>query len=640
MTDAKSGQLIGNYLRYTKANVTTPKRMVATIPSSVDLKQFSWKIGAPAGFGVMTTGLLMAKLATRSGAHVACYAEYPSLIQGGHNTYELTVKFSSHPYATKKIIDCLVCLNTETYALHLKRLSATSLVIFDPSLKLKITTGVAVPIPLAELQAGLKADKIMINTIALGASAALTGISAEVLHQLISDQFAGKKSTEVAEINQRCAKAGFDYVVEHHEDVLQPFFSRYTSAAEDNPANFAPQLVMTGNEAFSLATVAADCKFYAAYPMTPTSAVLGILAAWQEQTGMVVRHSEDEIAVINSALGASFAGVRSAVGTSGGGFALMVEAVSMAGITETPVVILMGQRSGPATGMPTWTEQGDLLFTVNAGHGEFPKIVLAPGNLPEMIDMTLQAFDLADVYQIPVIILTDKFLAESHASVDKKFVEEKIKQMPNRGKLLSQWKAEEGLYLRYQDKPDGISPRLIPGTPGAFYQANSYEHLEDTHTTEDAAERIKQVDKRARKMKTYLESADFQLPILYTFDGNGVMTASNSNHAQSETPQLTLVGWGSTKTPCFAAMHDLAEKGIRVGYLHFSHVFPLSPDKVMPFFSGDLTSFLLVENNSTAQFGQLLRQQTGVHLTQQLLKYDGRPLFREEIVAKVKEILS
>lgn len=629
--------------------------MVATIPSSVDLKQFSWKIGAPAGFGVMTTGLLMAKLATRSGAEVICYPEYPSLIQGGHNTYELTAEFTSHPFATKKTIDCLVCLNAETYALHLKRLRATSLVIVDPSLKLEITTGVAVPIPLGELQANLKADKIMINTIALGASAALTGVASDILHQLIADQFAGKKSSEVAETNQRCAMAGYDYVTEHYSELINPFFSsanarnetlpskRFHSAESGAVPSSAQRssYVMTGNEAFSLAALAADCKFYAAYPMTPTSAVLGILAAWQEQTGMVVRHSEDEIAVINSALGASFAGVRSAVGTSGGGFALMVEAVSMAGITETPVVILMGQRSGPATGMPTWTEQGDLLFTVNAGHGEFQKIVLAPGDLQEMIEQTQHAFNLADVYQLPVIILTDKFLAESHASIESELINSLLERSPNRGKLLTSWDNQTGPYLRYADVSDGISPRLIPGTPGAHYQANSYEHLEDTHTTEDAAERIKQVNKRARKINSFLASADYRLPVLYQLDSSRKLTSTLTDQTQkSNKAAITLVGWGSSKNPCLAAILDLAKLGIAAHYLHFTHLFPLSPEKVMPFFSGDLNSFLLVENNSTAQFGQLLRQQTGVHLTQQLLKYDGRPLFREEIVAKVKEILS
>lgn len=611
---------------------------MATQQNSHHSSQLNWKIGAPAGFGVMTTGLLMAKLAARAGAQVITYPEYPSLIQGGHNTYELTASLRSHPYATKRQIDVLVCLNPETYLLHLKRLNENSLILFDPITKIEVTTGSPIPVPLTEIQTSQKADKIMINTIALGASAGILGIDKQILTDLIHEQFSGKKNSQVAKINVDCALAGFEYVRQNFATQLRPFFAKQAAKETDQNDNNDlsinknisaekfdnTKLVMTGNEAFSLAAVNAHCQFYGAYPMTPTSTVLGILAGWQQETGMIVRHSEDEIAVINSALGASFAGVRSAVGTSGGGFALMVETVSLAGVTETPLVILMGQRPGPATGMPTWTEQGDLLFTVHAGHGEFQKIVLAPGDLEETLALTQKAFDLADIYQLPVIILTDKFLAESHSSIQESLVKKLLEHQPQRGKLLTKWHNDKP-YLRYEITSDGISPRLIPGTPNTFYQANSYEHLEDTHTSESASERIKQVDKRAQKITTYIKN-DFSAPLLFT---------ANSN----KKTQLTLVGWGSSKNPVLAAQQALLQENIYINYLHFTHLYPLSSDVVLPFFQEDMRHYLLIENNATAQFGQLLRQQTGVHLTQQLLKYNGRPLFQEEIIQKVKEIL-
>lgn len=564
----------------------------------------------------MTVGMLMAKLAARLGLTVAGYAEYPSLIQGGHNTYEITVDHSdpSQTLATKKTVDCLVCLTPETLLLHAKRLSSRSLVVFDPAVfqpESDQTPARFVPIPLNELQAGLKADKIMINTIAFGASAALFGATQALVAEIIGDQFAGKKSSDIAEINQQCALAGFEYVSENFPDALRSF----TQTTSD-------QLVMTGNDAFSLAAIAADCRLYASYPMTPTSSVLEILAAFQEHTGMVVKTAEDEIAVIGTALGAGFAGVRSAVGTSGGGFALMVEHISYAGIAELPIVILLGQRPGPATGMPTWTEQGDLLFAVHAGHGEFPKIVLAAGDLDEMAQLTIKAFDLADHYQLPVIVLTDKYLAESQRSVPRQVFTDIQATVPARGKL--ETTTVSGAYERYAEAADGISPRLLPGIPGHYYQANSYEHLADSHTTEDAAERVMQVNKRARKLQTYLKT-DWSLPAVY---------GSLSN------AQLVLVTWGSQKIPCRAAQALLAQEGVTTALVHFTHLHPLDQSSLRELFAQIKTPLLLVENNAMGQLGKLLREETGIEIADQLLKYDGRPHFQEEIVAAVHDRLA
>lgn len=592
---------------------------------------FNWKIGGAAGYGVMTVGPLLAKLATRCGRSIATYSEYPSLIQGGHNTYEVTISVSDRPaLATVKAVDCLVCLNAETFTLHCDRLGQSSLVVVDAqTVPLELPTAdtqpVIIDVPFATIQAELKADKIMINMIAFGASAALLQAPWAQAKQLISDQFTDRKSADVAQLNIVCARRGFEYVQEHFSPQSQPILSEKVDSAEGSPDQLSSEtvdstLLMTGNEAFALGAVLADCRFFAAYPMTPTSAVQTVLAAWQEKTGMVVRHNEDEIAVVSSALGASWAGVRSAVATSGGGFALMTESLSYAGVAEIPLVVLLGQRPGPATGMPTWTEQGDLLFAVHAGHGEFPKIVLAPGTAEEMVELTIKAFDLADVYQLPVIVLSDKVLAESHAQLRAEVIERLAKQTSRYGKLLKEWTSDQP-YLRYQLSDDGVSPRLVPGAPGAYWQANSYEHLEDSHTTESATARRAQVAKRAQKLVTYLE-ADFQMP---TIEGD------------LQTAQLVLISWGSLKQTVLAAQADLLKQGITTASIHFTHLSPLPSDKVQQLFNSFSTPTLTIENNSTAQFAKLLRQETGIELNNHLLKSDGRPIFRQEIVAAVQQ---
>ena len=460
------------------------------------MTDFTWLIGGEAGFGIMTTGVIFSKIATRSGYHIFDYVEYPSLIRGGHNAYEIHVSDSPVPHLSPTI-DVLVCLNKETYEKHRSRLTPSSLVIFDKD-EFEISEDIKkIIISFKKTLSDLKGQPVMKNTIALGASIAILGGDIDQLINIISEQFA-KKGEEVINFNKQFVQAGFETVKKNYsENILKNLVKR--------PGG--EKMVLTGNDAFSLGSVIADARFYVAYPMTPSSTVLTDLAAWQEKIGMVVRHAEDEISVINTAIGSSFAGVRSAVGSSGGGFALMVESLSFAGVTEIPIVVFIAQRPGPATGMPTWTEQGDLLFSVFSGHGEFPKIVLAPGDNEEMIELTAKAYNLADIYQMPVIVISDMYLSESHKSVEKSFVDSFIsKYQINRGKLIGQDQVlniKDGKYLRYKLSEDGISARLTPGTPGHFYQANSYEHVEDGHTTEEAKARIDQVDKREKKWETY-----------------------------------------------------------------------------------------------------------------------------------------
>lgn len=453
----------------------------------------------------------------------------------------------------------------------------------------------------------------MKNTIALGASIGLLGGDIDELIKIISEQFS-KKGEEVINFNKQFVQAGYDAVKKNYSNLILNYLVK--KAGED-------KLVLTGNDAFSIGSVIADARVYVAYPMTPSSTVLTDLASWQEKVGMIVRHAEDEISVINTAIGSSFAGVRSAVGTSGGGFALMAEAISFSGITEIPLVVFIAQRPGPATGMPTWTEQGDLLFSVFSGHGEFPKIVLAPGDNEEMIELTAKAYNLADQYQLPVIVMSDMYLSESHKSITKKFVDEFVKNYKvNRGNLINKITNNQfpisKKYLRYQITDDGISPRLIPGTPGYFYQANSYEHLEDGHTSEDAKPRLEQVDKRARKLVTYL-AEDFSMPKIY---------------GDLEKSEIVFISWGSTKGIVIEAQKQLKIKNTNSAFIHFNHIYPLDKEKVKSLFE-ESKKYILVENNSWGQFGKLLMLETGFEIKEKILRYDGRAITAEEIVNKV-----
>ncbi len=564
--------------------------------------KLTWKIGGEAGFGIMTTGLAFSKIASRLGYNLFDYIEYPSLIRGGHNAYE-TVVSDEEVTAFKSKIDYLVCLNAETYKLHQDRLDPQGFLVYDPDDFTPQDNFKKVLVPFRKIMTELKGQAVMKNTIALASTLALMKIDPVILMLMLEQQF-GRKGEDVVNFNKQFAKRGYDHVVTNYASFIEDKLPKRESEEK---------LVLTGNDAFSLGAVMADCRLYSAYPMTPSSSVLTSLASWQEKTGMVARHAEDEISVINTALGASFAGVRSAVGTSGGGFALMVESISLAGIIETPIVIFLSQRPGPATGLPTWTEQGDLLFAVHAGHGEFPKIVLTPGDVYEMVELTTKAFNLADIYQTPVIVVSDMFLSESHHTLTKKLVTDlKNTYRVDYGKTITNVNGEK--YLRYQLTDDGISPRLVPGQKGYFYQANSYEHVEDGHTTEEALPRRQQADKRHKKIVTYLKT-HFKPPQVY-----GDLDKSST----------VFVAWGSTKGPILEAQKLMKNKGNDTAFIHFTHVFPLNPETVKPLFSSN-KRYVLVENNSQAQFGKLLLAETGIDIKEKLLKYDGRQFTAEEI---------
>lgn len=579
--------------------------------STSEFQSITWKIGGQAGFGIMTTGLMFSKMVLRSGFHVFDYVEYPSLIRGGHNVYE--VRYSAgEVFSQERKIDLLIALNRETFTLHKNELKEGGAVVFDGDNQ-KIDSSemppntILLPVPFLKIVKEAGANTLMQNNVALGASAAILGFSEEVLFSVITDIFKDKGEA-IIEVNKKSAQLGYRYV----SDNLQNKFTKKLTS--NNPKK---QLVVSGNEAVGLGAIAAGCKFFAAYPMTPTSNVLHFLAEKALETDMVVKHAEDEISVINMAIGASYAGVRSMVSTAGGGFSLMVEGLGLAGITETPLVIIEGQRPGPATGMPTWTGQGDLKFLIHASQDEFPRIILSPGDIEETFYLTYEAFNLADVYQTPVFILIDKYLAESHQSVP---IFDTTKLILDRGKLITNLEAQ-GLsnYRRYLEVSDGISPRVIPGLKGTSFIVNSYEHEENGLSTEEREERIKQVNKRNQKLKTYLSK--IPPPSIYG----------------KENADITFIGWGSTKGPVLQALSEInfqfKEKSIN--FLHFNHVWPINQEIVSNILS-KAKKKIMVEGNSEGQMALLIREQTGISMDDLLLKYDGRPFYPEEIFEKLR----
>lgn len=571
----------------------------------------TWKIGGEAGWGIMTTGAMLCKVAERCHLHVYDHLEYPSLIRGGHNTIDIRIS-TSEVTSQEKDIDLLVALNRQTIDLNKALMKKNSAVLYDPD-KVKIdsnelpATVTMLPIPLSQMIKDSGISSLMLNNIVMGASSAILNFDFQTLSVVIAGEFSSKGANIVAD-NQKAAKLGYDFVI---ANLKSKFEIKLT------PQDSLQRIVVTGNEAIALGAIAANCKFYCAYPMTPTSAILHFMAAKAQEADMVVKHAEDEIAVINMAIGASFTGVRAMVGTSGGGFSLMVEGLGLAGITETPLVIVVGQRPGPATGMPTWTGQADLQFLAHASQDEFPRIILAPGDVEEAFYLTTEAFNLADIYQTPVFILVDMYLCESHKSTIP-FDVGKI--TINRGKLIKDGNNLTA-YKRYQTTPDGVSPRVIPGTPGTNYLANSYEHDETGLSTEDGSERAKQVEKRNRKTQTFLKT--FTPPTLY-----------GENDAD-----ITLLAWGSTKGPILQALSDsnFVINNKKFNFLHFKYVWPLDEVALTKSLQ-NAKKLVMIEGNYEGQMARLIRQETGIKMDKIFTKYSGRPFYPEEIIAYLQKL--
>jgi 2-oxoglutarate ferredoxin oxidoreductase subunit alpha len=570
-------------------------------------------IGAPAGLGVMTAGLLLSKTLLKAGYYVYDYQEYPSLIKGGNNSY--FINFSDKEIrSAKQKIDILICLDKLTYDTHEKSLNKGAVIIYN---KNKFELGRGIGIPASDLVKKLNAPEITVNNLLLGVVCKILNVDINILNEYITKQF-DEKHKDLVDENLLTVKAGYDFTdsTQINADYKPINADKESVRIRSKSAGIQPRIMLTGNEAISLGAIKADCRFYSAYPMTPSSAILHYLAAHQEQTGMIVKHPEDEISALNMAIGASFAGVRSAVGTSGGGFALMVEAVGLAGITETPVVIFMGQRTGPSTGLPTYTGQGDLNFILNTSHGEFPRVIICPGDVEEMYYLTQRAFNAADLLQTPVFILFDKALAESHENIELNQEGEHNIAVNRFSSIISQEKIPQS-YKRYPVSSESASARSIPGQENGQYLSNSYEHDEVGFATESSEMTKKQMEKRMKKYDLISQhAADLDLHLTKYFG--------------AESPDLLIVSWGSNKGVIRDAIDALPDK--KIGFLQIVCAKPLDAESIKKYLVS-AKKVVGIECNYQGQMCELIHGKTGFVIKDRLLKYDGRQFLLDEIIA-------
>ncbi|OGH10212.1 MAG: hypothetical protein A2152_02110 [Candidatus Levybacteria bacterium RBG_16_35_6] len=556
------------------------------------------KIGGAAGQGIKYSGLILAKLATRLGYNIYNYVEYPSLIRGGHNVVQVSI--SKEPvFAPSQNSDFLIALNSDAIEKHQDELSEDSYIIFDNKNKVNIVKGKAIPIPLSKIAISAGGE-ILINSVALGATIALLSGDIELFKDLIEEEFLDKDK-KIRESNKKAAQLGFNYAFEKFKDKIKKVLIKNNNAQV--------KMVVDGTDAISLGAIAAGLQFATIYPMSPIANILHTLALYQRKYKYIFEQPEDEISAINMAIGASFAGARSMTATSGGGFCLMTEGFGLAGMTETPLVVIEGMRPGPATGLPTWSGQGDLQFVLNAHQGDFVRIVLAAGDAKEAFELTMTAFNLADKYQTPVVLLIDKNICE-HAQSFPFFNISKYKM--DKGKITTEFSPK---YQRYKDESDGVSRRTLPGL-GNFFIANSYEHDTEGFTTEKKGEIKEQMEKRMRKLKT-LES-EMPDPLLFG----------------PEDADITLVSFGSNKGSILGALKLFNN----VNFLHLNWLNPFPKDAVSKRLEKS-RHIVDIECNYTGQLAKLIRTETGIEINDKFLKYDGRPFFKEEIVEKINSVL-
>lgn len=550
-------------------------------------------IGGSAGQGMDTISDFIEKSLKKKGFYVFSNKDYMSRVRGGHNYTQ--IRFGTDPiYSHANELDLILALDKNTALLHLNYLKEDGLLILDDSIEISDIRAVKLP---------------LIKTATdLGIARGFTSVAAGVILKYFSlqgdvDQLFSKKLKEpLRSKNIEAIHLGYDLID-----------SKYKLIGK----NLSDHILINGNNAIALGAIAGGLDFYSAYPMTPATSIMTYLSKNQKKVGIVVDQAEDEISAINFAIGASYAGARAMTGSSGGGFSLMVESLGLAGIAEIPLVVVDSQRPGPATGLPTRTEQSDLSFILTASHGEFPRIVLSVRNAEDAFNQTVKALNIADKYQTVVILLTDQYTADSNITIpmfdlSKVKIERHIsteKDIPS-----------DEIYKRYKVTDSGISPRLIPGiVKDQVVIIDSDEHTEEGHITEEAEVRISQMEKRFRKINSVVED-DLDEPEYFGEDSIDIL----------------LIGWGSTYGALKDAVKLLNDSGIKTGALSFGDIYPL-PQKKLKEYKEKAKKIINVEQNFTGQFGKLITQETGILMDFSILKYDGRQIIGSEIADKVKK---
>jgi 2-oxoglutarate ferredoxin oxidoreductase subunit alpha len=572
-------------------------------------------IGGAAGQGIATPGDILARIFVRRGLHLNAYNAYQSIIRGGH--IFLTLRTSDQPVLSMgDKLDVLIPLNQDSMDRHLNLMRAGSAVLYNSD---KIKPGAAADdvqlcsFSVKELAPNIKGDLVQ-NTIALGALLRLIGVEFKPLEEILTIQFKRKGEAVIAE-NVGVARSGYDFAAAH--------FKPFPFSLPDTGKKLA---FLEGNQALAMGGAAAGVRFYCAYPMSPATGVLHWMARHGRELGIMVRQVEDEIGVINMAIGAAHAGCRAMCATSGGGFALMSEGLGSAAMMEIPVVCINVQRAGPATGVPTKTEQGDLWQVMGAGQGDYPRIIVAPTTISDCFKTVPQLFNLVDKFQCPGIVLSDLLLSEGRSSVDP--LELDFNVPIDRGEIIGLNGDGPPLdgYQRYRLSESGVSPRALPGTPGYVHVVATDEHDEDGVLISDEftnpRKRQAMHEKRMRKMAG----------ILSLLEPPKIFGPSNT--------QVTLMGWGSTEGVIREAMEKLAEEeGIVANHLQIKWLVPLHSEEILSLLSQS-KKIIIVENNYSGQFARYLRSETGIVANGHVRKYDGEPFMPHHIVEGVKAILA
>lgn len=552
--------------------------------------EYNILIGGAAGQGVETLSSVFEKMLKRNGFKLFSIRDYMSRIRGGHNFAQ--IRFADHClYSHVDALDGIIALNDETVDNHINRLKPEGFIICDNGTQREDHRIIKLPL----IDTARRIGNIRVSgSVALGAAMGLLGLKLDEAENVYNQFF----RPDIANLNVKAILEGSSFV--------QPRYKLHASGQDDG-------ILINGNQAVALGALAAGCKFYSAYPMTPSTSIMNYLASKMTDAEIVVEQAEDEIAAINMAIGASYAGARAMTGTSGGGFSLMVEGLGLAGMLEVPLVIAEVQRPGPVTGFPTRTEQGDLKFVISASQGEFPRMVIALRNPEDAFYQTIRAFNLADKYQIPVILLSDQFLADSVVSLEPfdfdgishdRYIAMDVKERP---------------YKRYELTPTGISPRIIPGKiPGVTVLVDSDEHDEYGYITESAQVRTDMVNKRMKKLEMLKQ--ELQEPWFVGEEGC----------------EILLLAWGSSWGPVAEAVATLNnEQDQKYGALIFGDIWPL-PTKLLMEKSKKAKRIINVEQNATGQLASLVAEATGMLCDFSVLKYDGRPMSPRYIIEKVR----
>ena len=571
---------------------------------------FALAIGGEAGQGIATPGDILARIFVRRGLHIGTYNAYQSIIRGGHIFLTLRVS-EEEVYTHGDKLDLLLCLNQDTMDRHLGLLGPGSRVVYngDSISPGTVADGVRVcPLPVSQL--ANSRNRLVQNTVATGAVMALMGVDFQVLEDSLSLRFQ-RQGQAVVDENVGVARAGYDYARENFE-----------AYPESLPVGPKPLGVWSGNEALAMAGAAAGVKFYAAYPMSPATGILHWMAQNARNLGIMVRQVEDEIGVANMVIGAAHVGCRAMCATSGGGFALMSEAVGAAGMMEIPVVYINVQRAGPSTGVPTKTEQGDLWQVLGASQGDFQRFIVAPTSALDAFNTVPELFNLTDKFQCPGVVISDLLISEGRYSFDPDQVD--MHPAIDRGELITEPSRPNG-YLRYKNTESGISPRALPGMEGYIHVAATDEHDEDSSLISDEFtnphKRRMMVEKRARKLENI--TSVIEPPSL----------------SGSDPAEVTLIGWGSTYGVIQEAMEELERRGVRVNHLAIKWIVPFHADAVSEILSRSKRK-VVVENNQSGQFYRYLRSETGISADGHIRKYDGEPFMPHHVVDGVLELLA